>query len=344
MGKFNVIVAMWIVGSMNLAPAMAAAPVAGTVEEITVRLQRSIDRASERGNYRQVQALRLELAQRYGAAGAYAQAARQYELLLASRPSKRDRVNYFVELGRMRDAGQNYSGAIAAYQDALHDAPKSWDANLNLARSYDHAELNSKAIEFYKRCISLRPTAHEPYEGLARVYQQLGFLNKAVLNYQKAIVLEKRPEIFLELSDVYARQGNISYAKDILHQGKARLPRADYDIQLGKIYRREGDWKNACTAWEEALKVDPKRDDVRLHLVQAYERLKRPADADRMLKQLLADYPQSPLVHFSRAWVLYVRGDRQGSRQEALKVQQLNPTPVVGHYNDELLAKLQKKS
>jgi tetratricopeptide (TPR) repeat protein len=326
-------------------PAIAAAPpVAGTVEDITIRLQRSIDRASERGNYRQVQALRFELAQRYAAAKAYGQAARQYELLLASRPSKRDRVSYFVELGKMRAADQNYGGAIAAFQDALHDDPRSWDANLQLARAYDHAELNSKAIEVYKRCIVLRPSAHDAYAGIGHVYQQLGFLNKAVLNYQKAIKLEKRPETFLQLSDAYVRQGNIAHAKDILQQGKASLPRVDYDVQLGKIYRREGDWRNACAAWEEALKADSKRDDVRLHLAQAYDRLGRPADSDRMFKRLLAEYPLSPLVHFSRAWVLYARGDLGGARSEALQTQQLGPSTIVGHYNDELLAQLQKKS
>src|SRR5204863_10152670 len=123
---------------------------------------------------------------------------------------------------------------------------------------------------------------------------------------------------------------------------KTILPRADYDIRLGEIYRRHGDLKSACSAWEEARKSDAHRDDVRLQLALIYDRLSRPSDTDRMFKHLLEAYPRSPLVHFSRAWVLYARGDREGSRQEALVVQGLNPTALVLHYNDELLTQLKK--
>src|SRR5205814_355531 len=136
--------------------------------------------------------------------------------LLASRPSRSERVAYFIELGKMRDADRNYDGAIGSFLDALHDVPRSWDANLCLARAYDHAELNSKAIEVYKRLIKMKPSAHEPYEGIAAVYQQLGFLNKAAANYLKALRLEKRPETYLALADTYVRQGDVARARDIL--------------------------------------------------------------------------------------------------------------------------------
>src|SRR5690348_3909565 len=72
------------------------------------RLEGSINRASERGDFARVQSLRLELAQHTAGIGEYALAARQYELLLASRPRKFERVRYFIELGRMRDALQDY--------------------------------------------------------------------------------------------------------------------------------------------------------------------------------------------------------------------------------------------
>src|SRR5258708_20201330 len=127
----------------------------------------------------------------------------------------------------MRDADRDYRAAIAAYQDALHDNPNSWEANLSLARSYDHAELNSKAIDVYKRCMHLKPASSEPYEGIARVYQQLGFLNKAVVNFQKALSIEKRPETYLALSPAYFPQADILRARDILQQAKTLLPRVD---------------------------------------------------------------------------------------------------------------------
>jgi tetratricopeptide (TPR) repeat protein len=343
MRKRSWILALIAVGLLTAGSA-AAVPVKGNSEDVANRLQREIDHASEQGNSTHVQTLRVQLAKYYGSLQAYALAARQYELILASRPPRRERVDFFVELGRMRDADRDYDGAIQAFQDALHDDPKSWDANLDLARAYDHAELNSKAIDVYKRCIHLRPTSSEPYEGIARVYQQLGFLNKAVVNYQKAISLDKRPEYYLGLSDAYVRQGDIINAKDILQQAKAVVPRAEYDVRLGEIYQRHGDAVKACAAWEDALKIDLHRDDVRLSLALAYDHAGRISDSDRMFKHLLAEYPASPLVHYSRAWSLYARGDRDGARKEAALVQQLGPTAVVAHFNSELLGRLKKNS
>src|SRR5262245_24125065 len=120
MKKFNSALSVLL---MSLAGSVLAGPMAGTTEEISLRLERAIDRASEQGNYRHVQVLRLQLAKHLANTEAYAEAARQYELLLASRPSKRDRVRYSTDLGKMRDALQDYSGAIQAFQDAIHDAP-----------------------------------------------------------------------------------------------------------------------------------------------------------------------------------------------------------------------------
>ena len=83
-------------------------------------------------------------------------------------------------------------------------------------------------------------------------------------------------------------------------------------MRLGDIYQNFGDLPHAGEAWEEALKADPKRDDVRLEARRwIYDQLHRRAeDADRMFKQLLAAYPQSPLVHYFKALVLWERGER----------------------------------
>ena len=52
--------------------------------------------------------------------GDHALAARQYELLLASRPRRTERVRLFMLLGREKEALQEYGAAIQAYEDALH--------------------------------------------------------------------------------------------------------------------------------------------------------------------------------------------------------------------------------
>src|SRR5258706_1879748 len=111
-----------------------------------------IDRSSEKGDFDAVQDVRAKLADYAAATGRYDLAARQYELLLASRPGRAERVKLFTKLGHMRMALQNYGQAISAYDDALHDSPKDWDANISRARAFVAADINQRAIESYERC------------------------------------------------------------------------------------------------------------------------------------------------------------------------------------------------
>ena len=92
------------------------------------------------------------------------------------------------------------------------------------------------------------------------------------------------------------------------------------------------------------MKGDPKRDDVRLKLTLVYDQLHRRAEADRLFRVLLASYPQSPLVHYFKALVLWERGERTASRAEALVVQRLSPTEGVAHFNDLLISQLRNPS
>jgi tetratricopeptide (TPR) repeat protein len=303
-----------------------------------------IDRSSEKGDFNVVQDLRGKLADYAAATGRYDLAARQYELLLASRPGRAERVKIFTKLGHMRMALKNYGQAISAYDDALHDSPKDWDANLARARAFFAADIDQRAIESYERCIKLRPQEAAPYDELAGVYEKQGFLGKALGFYEKALARTPKPEIYLHMADCYVHLHNLTMAVQTLSQAKARLPRADYDVRLGEIYQSLGDLARTSAAWEEALKADPKRDDVRLRLTLIYDRLHRREDADRLFRDLVASYPQSPVVHFMKALVLLDRGDKGAAQAEAQRVQQLEPTELVAHFNDLLISELRKRS
>lgn len=325
------------VGGIGL-PSGAALP----LQEGARHLEQAIEVASLQGDYTQVQSLRLELAHHWAAAGHYGEAARQYELLLAARPPRKKRIALFVQLGHMRVAMQDYGKALDAYGDALHDDRSSWEANMAMARAYAHVDLNSRAVEAYQRCIRLRPPSYEPYQEMAEIYQRMGHLNKAISFYEKALRRSSRPEAYLGMADCYVRQDNIPKATEILQRAKTLLPRVDYDVRLGDIYEKKGDLLQAAKAWEEALKSDARRDDIRLHLAVVYNRLNRRSDSDRLFKVLLNAYPSSPLVHFLRAWVLYDRGEFPASRHEALTVQHWAPTELVRYYNERLLEELRK--
>ena len=140
-----------------------------------------IDRSSEKGDLDTVQDLRAKLADYAAGTGRYELAARQYELLLATRPApKGARAAFHSARDRCAWRFKDYSRAIASFDDALHDGPKDWDANLARARAFSAIDMNQRAIESYLRCIRLRPTEAAPYEELAGVYERQGFLGKAL--------------------------------------------------------------------------------------------------------------------------------------------------------------------
>jgi tetratricopeptide (TPR) repeat protein len=320
-----------------------AGPVFADTNEERIRgWQRAIDRASEAGQTSRVHDLRLELARYAMTVGEYSEAARQYELILALRPGKKARVRYFVELGKARDALHEYSRAIGAFQDALHDDPDDYEANLWLARDYAKVDLNSKAMERYRRCIKLNPKDAKAHHELGALYQRTGYLNKAIASLEKAISLDPAPESYLALADCYVRQVDFKRATEVLQQAKTKVPRAEYDVRLGDLYIRAGEPKKGALAWEEALTVDPQRDDVRLKLALLYADQGNKKASERLMKTLASAYPDSPLVHFLNAMVLLRQGDRQGARREALRVQRMEATELVGHYNERLLALLNK--
>src|SRR5258708_39498930 len=98
-------------------------------QKITYLLS-DIDHSSEKGDFETVQTLRMRLADYAASIGRYDLASRQYELLLAGRPGRSDRVRYFKRLGKARMAQEDYGRAIGAFDDALHYSPQDWEAKL----------------------------------------------------------------------------------------------------------------------------------------------------------------------------------------------------------------------
>lgn len=317
-----------------------AAPVAA--DPTMIRLEDAIRRYSEDGRLAELRAARLELARHARDAGAYLTAARQYELLLASRPPRHERVRFFIELGRMRESVQDYSGAISAYEDAIHDDAKSFDARMLLGYAYAKVDLYKPAEDAFVAAHKIRAKAHEPLQGVADLYAKRGYPDKAITAYRKALDLEPRQaSATLGLADCYMRLSDFANAQLVLERAASIAPSAEFNRRLAELYRRQGNPEKALAALETALKSDEKRDDILLNLAMLYAQTGRSKDSDRVFQALQKTYPASPLVRFMNAWVLYERGDRSGARHQALEARRLAPTTLVKHYNDKLLQRLE---
>ena len=278
------------------------------------QLQSAIDHASEEGRLDEVNALRLELARQATAKGFYFDAARQYELLLAARPSKKARVRLFTELGRLREATGDFPGAIQAYENARHDDPRTWTANLRVAGVYMHEGMYGQAEQAYLKCLELHPGDLEARDGLGDLYRERGFLKQAIAVYQETIKRRPTAASFSGLAECYWRGNDFAQAIATLEKAKASGVPGDYDTPLGFVYRRQGDFAQAAGVWEKALALHPDRADLKLDLVWVYAPLGRMKDAEHLMRELLTDYPRSPLIHFTQAWLKLRQGNREAAR------------------------------
>src|SRR5688572_25872895 len=128
---------VFLIAAAIAARAAAPSPAAVMIND----LENQINRQSLKGQWSEVRELRLRLADLCAHNGFYTQAARQYEVLLASRPRRRERVRLNILLGKVRDAVQDYGGSLKAYGEALHDDPKAYEARLLAGRAFAKVDL-----------------------------------------------------------------------------------------------------------------------------------------------------------------------------------------------------------
>jgi TolB-like protein/Tfp pilus assembly protein PilF len=97
-------------------------------------------------------------------------------------------------------------------------------------------------------------------------------------------------------------------------------------------------WEKAEFAFQKALALNPDSASVRNHYAfWALVPLGRVDDAIAQNWMALESDPLSPLYHFVRGWLLYLKRDYDGATEECRKVQEIEPSYFVVH---RILAKV----
>ena len=197
-------------------------------------------------------------------------------LLLAGRPRPgRARQIFHTKLGNMRMAlGRIMSARSRAYDDALHDSPKDWDANLARARAFVAADIDQRAIESYERCIKLRPSGRGAIRRSWPVFMKMqGFLGKALAfvlrDRQRSPASDPKPvQIYLHMADCYvhAKKYRAMAVSASVRKRKARAPASGLRCAPGRdLSEFWGYAQRRRSRGKKRLKRGiSKRDDVRL--------------------------------------------------------------------------------
>jgi Flp pilus assembly protein TadD len=188
---------------------------------------------------------------------------------------------------------------------------------------------------------------------LGYVYTALGRAKEARAEYERALQLDaKMSEAALNLGilllneDPSAAAAPLAKAVDLLPtQSRPRT-------LLGLAYETSGDLKNAATAYEGALALDPKDSETALHLGQLLIRQNRATEAEGRFRLVLASEPESPVALLGLAQSLEAekKPEAAAAYQDYLKVQPDDSTVrqrlvhilITNQKFDEALAEMDK--
>ena len=122
-------------------------------------------------------------------------------------------------------ARQNWTGAIAAYREAVAASPNDASLQNRLGICYQHEGDVKAARAAYKKAIDLRKDYAEAWNNLGTIDHARGKYKQAISAYSKAIQMNAQDSVF--------------------HKN------------LGAAWLARGDVEKALEAWSEAFRLDP---------------------------------------------------------------------------------------
>lgn len=266
-------------------------------------------------------------------------AVEEYKLALNADPTSAFLNNGLAELyfrtGRVRDA-------IMTAQDTIKRDPKNLAAHKLLGRIYLHSlgdmqngasqQVLDLAISEYKQISALDPTDIQSHLVLGQLYTVNHDSELAQKEFEAAQKIDPDSEdVALNLARLYGESGDIRKAIDTLNAVPEDDRTAKLAFALGAGYDQIKDTKDAVTAYQQAVDLDPDNLDAKRALAQALLNNNQLTDAEHAYQEIAAADPQDAqaLVRIAECQ------RRQGHYEPALAT--LKKAQALASDNEEIL-------
>jgi Flp pilus assembly protein TadD len=228
-------------------------------------------------------------------------------------------LNDLLDEARRYIDKQDFEAAIAPLQKFLAEKDDFAYAHFQLGYAYTGLQKSKEARGEYERAMLLDPKMPEPA------------LNLGIL------LLNEEPA---------AAVGPLQRAVELLPtQSRPRT-------LLGLAYEKSGDLKNAASAYQGALALDPKDTETSLHLAQLYLRQNRAAQAEAKFRAVLSGEPasQPALVGLAQSLEMEKSPEAADAYRDYLKAQPRDAAArehlvqllIANEKYDEALAEMEK--
>ena len=263
----------------------------------------------------------------------------EYKLALNADPTSDFLNNGLAELyfrtGRVRDA-------ILTTQDIIKRDPKNIAAHKLLGRIYLHSlgdmqngasqQVLDLAIAEYKQISALDPTDIQSHLVLGQLYTVNHESQLAQQEFEAAQKIDPNSEdVALNLARLYGESGDLKRAIDTLKAVPEDDRTAKLSFALGAGYDQIKDTKDAVTAYQQAVDMDPDNLDAKRALAQALLSNNQLSDAEHAYQEIAAADPQDAqaLVRIAECQ------RRQGHYEPALAT--LKKAQALSSDSDEIL-------
>jgi tetratricopeptide (TPR) repeat protein len=227
-------------------------------------------------------------------------AVEEYKLALNADPTSAFLNNGLAELyfrtGRVRDA-------ILTAQETIKRDPKNIAAHKLLGRVYLHSlgdmqngasqQVLDLAIGEYKQISALDPTDIQSHLVLGQLYTVNHESQQAQQEFEAAQKIDPNSEdVALNLARLYGESGDLKRAIDTLKSVPEDDRSAKLSFALGAGYDQMKDTKDAVTAYQQAVDMDPDNLDAKRALAQALLNNNQLSDAEHAYQEIASADPQ----------------------------------------------------
>ncbi len=181
---------------------------------------------------------------------------------------------------------------------------------------------SAAGIPFYLRAVSLDPNFAFAYAAMGTDYRDLGEGARAARSMRKAYELRGRTseEERLRIAAHYEElvTGNLDAARAAFELWARTYPRAPTpQINLHLIYLELGEYEEALTTAQQAVKLDPGRGDAYANLVWAYQLLNRLDEAKATAQEARAHNLDGPFLQQILYYVDFLQHNAPGMERVA---------------------------
>ena len=224
------------------------------------------------------------------------------------------------------------SDAIASLKKAIEQDPKEVRAYLDLATAYMRKNDAVSADAILRQAVAANPNSIDAHLALGDLRLISGKLNDAETEYKEALDIQPESDMLhLKLGGFYQIVHKWAEA-EATYQRWAALKPADEKpkLALGDFYVIMGQGDKALAAYEQARAINPTV--AREKIIEYYLNAKKPDEAERLVKELLAKNTKDGAGRFYQARLLMARGKPSDAIEVLQGVLKDDPKSARAHH------------